>query len=69
MGLDLGAIAKGWAVDRAMELLMARGVRNAIIDAGGDLRVVGARPGKELWRIGVKHPRDPEALLAHPRAE
>jgi len=63
MGLDLGAIAKGWAVDRAMEILMARGVRNAIIDAGGDLRIVGARPGKDFWRIGVKHPRDPGALL------
>ena len=63
MGLDLGAIAKGWAVDRAMEKMMARGIRNAIIDAGGDLRVIGARPGKDFWRIGVQHPRDPGALL------
>ena len=63
MGLDLGAIAKGWAVDRAMEKLMARGIRNAIIDAGGDLRIIGARPGKDFWRIGVQHPRDPGALL------
>jgi thiamine biosynthesis lipoprotein len=63
MGLDLGAIAKGWAIDRAMEKLMARGIRNAIIDAGGDLRVIGARPGKNFWRIGVQHPRDPGALI------
>ena len=63
MGLDLGAIAKGWAIDRAMEKLMARGIHNAIIDAGGDLRVIGTRPAKDFWRIGVQHPRDPGALL------
>ena len=63
MGLDLGAIAKGWAIDRAMEKLMARGIRKAIIDAGGDLRVIGTRPGKDFWRIGVQHPRDPGALI------
>jgi thiamine biosynthesis lipoprotein len=63
MGLDLGAIAKGWAVDRATEKLMARGIRNAIIDAGGDLRIIGTRPGKDPWRIGVQHPRDPGALI------
>lgn len=63
MGIDLGAIAKGWAVDQAMEKLMARGIRNAIIDAGGDLRIIGARHGKDFWRIGVQHPREPGALL------
>jgi thiamine biosynthesis lipoprotein len=63
MGLDLGAIAKGWAVDRAMEKLIARGIRNAIIDAGGDLRIIGTRPGKDFWRIGVQHPRNAGALL------
>lgn len=63
MGLDLGGIAKGWAVDRAMEKLVSRGIRSAIIDAGGDLRIIGARPGKDFWRIGVQHPRDPGALI------
>lgn len=63
MGLDLGAIAKGWAVDRAMEKLVSRGIRSAIIDAGGDLRIIGARPGKDFWRIGVQHPREPGALI------
>ncbi|HWR98132.1 MAG TPA: FAD:protein FMN transferase [Candidatus Methanoperedens sp.] len=63
MGVDLGAVAKGWAVDRAMGILVSRGIRNAIIDAGGDLRIVGARPGKEFWRIGVQHPREAGTLL------
>jgi len=48
MGLDLGGIAKGWAVDQAMEKIMARGIRNAIIDAGGDLRIIGSRPVPSL---------------------
>jgi thiamine biosynthesis lipoprotein len=63
MGIDLGAIAKGWAVDRAMQVLTARGIDNAIIDAGGDLRIVGSRPGKGFWRIGVQHPREQGELL------
>jgi thiamine biosynthesis lipoprotein len=63
MGLDLGAIAKGRAVDRALDKLVARGIRNAIIDAGGDLRIIGSRPGKDSWRIGVQHPREPGVLL------
>jgi thiamine biosynthesis lipoprotein len=63
MGIDLGAIAKGWAIDRAMDKLVARGIQNAIIDAGGDLRITGARPGKDFWRIGVQHPRETGALL------
>lgn len=63
MGLDLGAIAKGWAVDRAIEKILARGISNAIIDAGGDLRIIGSRPGKDYWRIGVQHPREHGTLL------
>lgn len=63
MGLDLGAIAKGWAIDRAIEKLTTRGIRSAIIDAGGDLRIIGTRPGKDFWRIGVQHPRDPGTLI------
>jgi thiamine biosynthesis lipoprotein len=63
MGVDLGAIAKGWAVDRAMERLAARGIADAIVDAGGDLRIAGSRPGKRSWRIGVQHPRQGGELL------
>lgn len=64
VGVDLGAIAKGWAVDRAIEKIVARGVGNAIVDAGGDLRIIGRRPGKDFWRIGIQHPREPGTLLA-----
>lgn len=56
--VDLGGIAKGFAVDRAVEILKDHGVTSAIIDAGGDLRLIGERPGGGGWRIGVQHPRD-----------
>lgn len=54
--LDLGGIAKGEAVDRVIELMRARGIANAMVDAGGDLRVIGSAPGRP-WRVGVRAPR------------
>jgi FAD:protein FMN transferase len=60
--VDLGGFAKGYGVDRAMERLMEMGVRNAIINAGGDLRAIG-RPGNRPWRIGIRHP-DGERMMA-----
>lgn len=63
MKIDLGGIGKGYAVDSAARLLFEEGIENAIIDAGGDLRLLGHRPGKDFWRIGIRHPRDPARLL------
>jgi hypothetical protein len=44
MAIDLGGIAKGYAVDRAFELLKSLGYRNFLVNAGGDLRVGGSKP-------------------------
>jgi thiamine biosynthesis lipoprotein len=55
--LDLGGIAKGEAVDRIVQLLSQNGVANALVNAGGDLRVLGSRAGRP-WRIGIRAPRD-----------
>lgn len=63
MKVDLGGIGKGYAVDMAAEVLRGGGIDEAIIDAGGDLLLLGARPGKNFWRIGIRHPRDPARLL------
>ncbi len=63
MSLDLGAVAKGYAVDRAIGVLKTMGITNGLIEAGGDLRVIGQRPGGGLWRIGLQHPRRPDSLL------
>jgi thiamine biosynthesis lipoprotein len=54
---DVGGVAKGYAVDLAAERLRGMGVRSAIINAGGDLRLIGRRPDGEPWRIAIRHPR------------
>ena len=59
---DLGAFAKGYAIDRAIERLRKLGINNAIVNAGGDLRAIG-RHGERPWRIGIRHPRQ-AAILA-----
>jgi len=61
--VDLGGIAKGYAVDRAGGILRQAGIRHASINAGGDLLLIGDREGRP-WRIGVQHPRRPGEVLA-----
>jgi thiamine biosynthesis lipoprotein len=63
MAMDLGGIAKGYAVDRAFELLMSLGYKNMIVNAGGDLRVGGLK-NNQPWSIGIQHPRDSKKILA-----
>jgi len=58
MRIDLGGIAKGYAVDRAMDVLRARGVKAALVDASGNMMSLGTPPGSEHWRIGLRDPRD-----------
>jgi thiamine biosynthesis lipoprotein len=54
--LDLGAIAKGYAVDFVIDTLKAEGIHNALINAGGDLKVLGQH-GDRPWHIGIRDPR------------
>jgi thiamine biosynthesis lipoprotein len=63
MCIDLGGIAKGYAVDRAYEVLRARGYGNMIVNAGGDMRVGGRKPNGP-WAIGIQNPRDRSRILA-----
>ncbi len=63
LAVDLGGIAKGYAIDRALALLQRSGVGSASINAGGDLRLLGDRQGRP-WRIGIQHPRKAGQLLA-----
>lgn len=53
--LDLGGIAKGYAVDAAFEILEARGLSAVLVDGGGDLRLGRPPPGTDGWRIAVPH--------------
>jgi FAD:protein FMN transferase len=59
--LDLGAVAKGLAVDAA-----AHGLQpfcNFCIDAGGDIYCAGRNPAGNPWSVGIRHPRHPDALV------
>jgi thiamine biosynthesis lipoprotein len=59
--IDLGGIAKGYAVDRAIDIVERCGITQAMISAGGDSRIIGDRGGRP-WMLGIKHPRKPEAI-------
>ncbi len=63
MRINLGGIAKGYAVERGAAILRDRGVRHALLNAGGDSRVVGDRRGQP-WMIGVRDPRARDAVVA-----
>ena len=59
--LDLGGYAKGYALDRAAEILRKQGIRNALVNIGGNVLALGQH-GKRPWRVGIQHPRKPGAL-------
>jgi thiamine biosynthesis lipoprotein len=61
-GFDLGGIAKGMAVDAALELLSAQGADAALVSAGGDLAVRGVPPGRRAWPILVRSGTDGQVV-------
>ncbi|MEM7362663.1 MAG: FAD:protein FMN transferase [Pseudomonadota bacterium] len=61
--VDLGGIAKGYAVDRGIAVLQRLGITQAMVSAGGDSRILGDRLG-EPWVVGVKHPRSTDDNIA-----
>ncbi len=60
--IDLGGIAKGWAVDRGIELLRAASVEHAFVTAGGDTRIIGDRFGQP-WMVGIRDPREADKVV------
>jgi len=60
--IDLGGIAKGFIVDKAVAYLKEKGITNSAINAGGDLFVM-QNPETDVWKIGIQHPRNPSALF------
>jgi len=64
MLLDLGGIAKGYAIDKAIEILQDAGVKGAMVDVGGDLRCFGTPAnGKKHWLIGLQDPAEDGNIL------
>jgi FAD:protein FMN transferase len=62
--LDLGGIAKGYGVDRAVVALREWGVTDALVNVGGDLYAMGRSATGDEWEVGVRDPDDPRALAA-----
>lgn len=55
--LDFGGVAKGFAIERVLKMLKQKGIKNALIDTGGDLKVIG-RHGERAWKVAIRDPRD-----------
>lgn len=62
MRIDLGGIAKGYSVDRGIAILKDAGFDRAMVNAGGDSRIIGDRFGKP-WMVGIRHPDDPSRVV------
>ncbi len=62
--LDPSGLVKGWAIERAAELLEAHGAENFCINAGGDIALRGNAEPDQAWRIGIRHPSEPLASAA-----
>jgi thiamine biosynthesis lipoprotein len=62
MRIDLGGIGKGYAVDRGIDVLKARGVTHALVTAGGDSRIIGDRFGRP-WLVAIRHPDNPNKVV------
>lgn len=59
--LDLGGYAKGYALDMALTYLQKQGVKNALVNIGGNIIALG-KHGDKAWRVGIQHPRKPNAI-------
>jgi len=65
--IDLGGIAKGYAMSQAIKILKAQGVSSALLDVGGDVYALGKK-GKKLWKIGIRNPRQ-DGILGYVEVE
>ncbi len=63
MGVTLAGIAKGYAVDKAIEVLNRGNIRHALVNAGGDIRVMGGKGEDIPWRIAIRDPRNATRIV------
>ncbi len=64
MGIDLGSVAKGYATDQAAAVLKKRGIKHALINAGGNIYALGSKADGSPWRVGIQDPRNQQGLVA-----
>ena len=63
MRISVGGIGKGYAVDKAVEAVRVFGIKDGIINAGGDLKAFGRKENGELWKVAIKNPRDQDRIM------
>jgi len=62
--IDLGGIAKGYAIESCIKILQSEGIKHALMSAGGDTILLGDRNGRD-WLVGIKHPRSEQKNAVH----
>jgi thiamine biosynthesis lipoprotein len=62
-GVDPTGLVKGWATQKALEVMVDGGYRDCVVNAGGDIATSGSPHGCGPWRIGIRHPASPQHLL------
>ena len=65
MMLDLGGIAKGYAVEQAVLILEKAGIKSAMVQAGGNIHTIGYKADGTAWRIGIRNPQQTEAVIGY----
>lgn len=63
MEIDLGSVAKGYAGQLAAQMLRNSGVESALLNLGGNVQTVGAKPDGSPWQIGIKDPQGEDAMM------
>jgi thiamine biosynthesis lipoprotein len=63
MSLDLGAVAKGYAIEKAASILQDYNITKALINAGGNVRVLGEKANNIPWKVGIQDPRAHSELV------
>lgn len=64
MGITLAGIAKGYAVDRAIEVLRKNDITHALVNGGGDIRALGGKTDDLPWMIGLRHPFNKSRIVS-----
>ncbi len=63
MKIDLGSVAKGYAGQLVAQMLREHGVQSALLNLGGNVQTVGAKPDGSPWQIGIKDPQGEDAMM------
>lgn len=63
MGITLAGVAKGYAVDKAIEALSRGNIKHALVNAGGDIRVIGGKDETIPWKIAIRDPRNKTRIV------